>query len=84
MLSIGAFRLIFIAFLFFCAYLKCFKTFTDPTDFEIRSINPFLNARNVKPTEIHRQVKYVYGENALSDGMVKKWVKIFLVSLMVL
>jgi transposase len=36
-----------------------------------------LHARNVKPTDIHRQICEVYGENAMSDGMVRKWVRKF-------
>ena len=35
----------------------------------------FLNARNVLPSEIHHQICQVYGDNALSDGMVRKWVR---------
>jgi hypothetical protein len=40
-------------------------------------LSVFLNARNVKPADIHRQIFEVYGENAMSDGMVKKWVRKF-------
>jgi hypothetical protein len=36
-----------------------------------------LNARNVKPADIHRQICEVYDENAMSDGMVRKWVRQF-------
>ena len=36
---------------------------------------PFLNARNVQPADIRRQICEVYGENAMSDGMVRKWVR---------
>jgi hypothetical protein len=43
-----------------------------PADCEIRSVIRFLNARNVKPVDIHRQICEVYGENAMSDEMVKK------------
>ena len=35
----------------------------------------FLNARNVLPSEIHHQICQVYGDNAMSDGMVRKWVQ---------
>ena len=48
-----------------------------PTDCEIRSFIRFLNARNVKPVDIHRQICEVYGENAISDEMVRKWVRKF-------
>ena len=29
------------------------------------------------PKEIHRQICQVYGDNAMSDGMVRKWVRMF-------
>jgi transposase len=48
-----------------------------PADCEIRSVIRFLNARNVKPADIRRQICEVYGENAMSDGMVRKWVRKF-------
>jgi transposase len=51
-----------------------FKMIERPADCEIRSVIRFLNARNVKPADIHRQVCEVYGENVMSDGMVRKWV----------
>jgi transposase len=48
-----------------------------PASCEIRSVIRFFNARNVKPTDIHRQICEVYGENAMSDGIVRKWVTRF-------
>ena len=54
-----------------------FKIVERPADSEIRSVVRFLNARNVKPADIHRQICEVYGENAMSDGMVRKWVRKF-------
>ena len=32
---------------------------------------------NVLPSEIHHQICQVYGDNAMSDGMVRKWVRMF-------
>ena len=29
------------------------------------------------PSEIHHQISQVYGDNAMSDGMVRKWVRMF-------
>jgi len=54
-----------------------FKTIEGGADCEIRSVIRFLNARNVLPSEIHHQICQVYGENAMSDGMVRKWVRMF-------
>jgi hypothetical protein len=51
-----------------------FKMVERPAECEIRSVIRFLNARNVKPADIHRQICEVYGENAMSNGMVRKWV----------
>jgi len=52
-----------------------FKTIEGATDCEIRSVNRFLNAMNVVPSEIHHQICQVYGDNAMSDDMVRKWVR---------
>ena len=54
-----------------------FKTIEGAADCEIRSVIRFLNARNVLPSEIHRQICQVYGDNAISDGIVRKWVRVF-------
>ena len=54
-----------------------FKTIEGAADCEIRSVIRFLNARNVLTSEIHHQVYQVYGDNAMSDGMVRKWVRMF-------
>ena len=37
----------------------------------------YFNARNVLPSEIHHQICQVYGDNAMSDGMVRKWDRMF-------
>jgi len=55
-----------------------FKTIEGADDCEIRSVISFLNARNVLPSEIHHQICQVYGDNAMSDGMVRKWVRMFI------
>jgi len=54
-----------------------FKTIEGAADCEIRSVIRVLNARNVLPSEIHHQICQVYGDNAMSDGMVMKWVRMF-------
>ena len=52
-----------------------FETIEGAADCEIRSVIRFLKARNVLPSEIHLQTFQVYGDNAMSDGMVRKWVR---------
>ena len=54
-----------------------FKTIEGAADGEIWSVIGFLNARNVLPSEIHHQICQVYGDTAMSDGMVRKWVRMF-------
>jgi len=54
-----------------------FKTIEGATDCEIRSVIRSLNTRNVLPSQIHHQICQVYGDNAMSDGMVRKWVRMF-------
>jgi len=54
-----------------------FKTIERAADCEIRSVICFLNARNVLPIEIHHQICQVCGDNAMSDGVVRKCVRMF-------
>jgi len=54
-----------------------FKAIEGAADCEIRSVICFLNARNVLLSEIHHQISQVYGDNAMTDGMVRKWVRMF-------
>jgi len=54
-----------------------FKTAEGAADCEIRSVILFFNARNVLPSEIHHQICQVYDDNAMSDDMVRKWVRMF-------
>ena len=54
-----------------------FKTIEEAFNCEVRSVIGFLNPRNVLPSEIHHQICQVYGDNAMSDGMVRKWVRMF-------
>jgi hypothetical protein len=56
---------------------KMFKMIKCPANCEIWSVVHFLNARNVKLADIHCQICEVYGENSMSDGMVRKWVRKF-------
>ncbi|GBM33625.1 Mariner Mos1 transposase [Araneus ventricosus] len=49
----------------------------DPADCEVRCVIRFLNVKNVKPAEIHRQLVEIYGENVITDGMVRKWIRQF-------
>jgi len=54
-----------------------FKTIEGAADCEMRSVIRVLDARNVVPSEIHHQICQVYGDNAMNDCMVRKWVRMF-------
>ena len=54
-----------------------FETIEGVADCEMRSVICFLKARNVLPSEIHHQIFQVYGDNVMSDGMVRKLVRMF-------
>jgi len=54
-----------------------FKTNEGATDCEMWSVIHFLNARNVLPSQIYYQICQEYGDNAMSDSMVRKWVRMF-------
>jgi hypothetical protein len=54
-----------------------FTKIEKPTACEMLSVIRFLNAGNMKPADIHRQVCEVYGEHAMSDSMVRRWVRHF-------
>ena len=54
-----------------------FKKVGNPAACEMRSVTRFLNANNMKPTEIHRELCDVYGEHAMSSSVVRRWVRLF-------
>jgi len=53
------------------------KCIDNPADCEIRAVIRFLQAKNIQPADIHRQVCEVYGEGAMSDSMVRRWCRQF-------
>ena len=54
-----------------------FKSIEGAVDCEIRSVIGFLNAWIVPLSAIHHQICQVYGDNGMSDGTVRKWVRMF-------
>jgi hypothetical protein len=54
-----------------------FKKIEKPASCEMRSVIRFLNTRNMKPADIHRQLCEVYGEHAVSDSTLRRWVRHF-------
>ena len=49
----------------------------NPAEREIRAVIRFLQAKNIQPADIHRQVCEVYGEGAMSDSVVRRWCRQF-------
>jgi hypothetical protein len=56
---------------------KLFKKIEKPAACEMQSVIRFLNARNMKPAETHRQLCELSEEYAMSDSMVRRWVRHF-------
>jgi len=54
-----------------------FKKIENPAACEMQSVIHFLNAKNMKLAEIHRQLCDVYGEQTVSSSVVRRWVQLF-------
>jgi transposase len=54
-----------------------FKKIENTAASEMQSVIHFMNARNMKMADIHRQICEVYGAHAMSDSMVRRWVSHF-------
>jgi hypothetical protein len=52
-----------------------FKKIKKLAAHEMWSVICFLNAKNMKPADIHRQLCELYEEHAMSDSMVRRWVR---------
>lgn len=53
------------------------KWIENPAACEIRSVIHFLNAKNIKPADIHQKICEVYRENATSNSVVRRWIRQF-------
>ena len=62
-----------MVFMYCSVRLKCSRWSSAPPTVKYGLLSVF-EARNVKPSDINRQICEVYGENAKSDGMVREWV----------
>jgi hypothetical protein len=58
----------------FCVF-QMFKKIEKPAACEMRSVIGFLNARNMNPADILHQFCDMYGEHAMSDSTVRRWVR---------
>ena len=51
---------------------------SNPADCEVRGvIRVFLQAENVRPSEIHLRLVAVYGEHVMNAASVRKWCTMF-------
>jgi len=45
---------------------------SNPAESEMRGVIRFLQAENVRPSEIHRKLVAVYGEHVMNAASVRK------------
>jgi len=50
---------------------------SNPVECEVRGVFRFLQAENVRPSEIHRMFVAVYGEHVTNAASVGKWCTMF-------
>jgi hypothetical protein len=50
---------------------------TNSADCEMRLVIQFLNAKNICPAKIHRQLVEVCGDGVMNEGNVRKWCHLF-------
>ena len=50
---------------------------SNPADCEVRGLIRFLQAENVRPSEIHRRFIAVHGEHVMNAASVRKWCTMF-------
>jgi len=50
---------------------------SNPADCEVRGVIWFLQAENVRPSEIHRRLVAVYGKHVMNAASVQKWCTMF-------
>jgi len=50
---------------------------SNPAECEVRGVIRFLQAENVRPSEIHRRLVAVYGEHVMKAASVLKWCTMF-------
>ena len=50
---------------------------SNPADCKVQGVIRFLQAENVRPSEIHRRLVAVYGEHVMNAASVLKWCTIF-------
>ena len=72
---IATFERVFIRFYIF--EIPLLIKIPPTVKYALRSVIRYLSAKGVKAVEIHRNICEVYGQNTMSDEMVRKWVRAF-------
>jgi hypothetical protein len=49
----------------------------NPASCEIRTDHRFLHAKNMEAAEIDRELSAVYGQNVMSEEIVRQWCRMF-------
>ena len=50
---------------------------SNPADCVVRGVIRFLQAKNTRPSEIHRRLVAVYGEHVMNAASARKWCTMF-------
>jgi hypothetical protein len=53
------------------------KKIENPAECEVRALIRFLNAKNVRPIDIYRQLIVVYGKGVMNESNMRKWCRMF-------
>jgi hypothetical protein len=53
------------------------KKIGNPAECEVRAVIRVLNAQNVRPIEIYRQLTAMYGEGVMNELNMRKWCRMF-------
>jgi hypothetical protein len=49
---------------------------TNPAECDVHSVIRFLNVKNIRPTEVHRQFVEVYVEGVINEGNARGVVRL--------
>jgi transposase len=49
----------------------------NPASCELHTVIRFFHAKNMSAAEIHRELCALYGQNVMSEGIVRKWCRMF-------
>jgi hypothetical protein len=49
----------------------------NPASCEIHTVTSFCHTKNISTAEIYHELCVVYGQNAMSEGTVRQWCRMF-------